>query len=108
MNIPGNTVASLHQIAARARSQEAETSQAARNAAREFEAVFLTQMVDDMLKLVEIGDFGGGHAEETWRGFLARAYADELAEQNSTGIARSVSTTIAAYESGAKTQESKE
>ena len=70
---------------------------AARKAAREFEAVFLTQTVDEMMKSVDIGSFGGGQAEEIWRGFMARAYADQMAQQGGTGIARSVEATIRAY-----------
>ena len=69
-------------------------------AAREFESVFLTNAVEEMLKSVEIGEFGGGHAEETWRGFLARAYADQIAGQGLTGISQQVMGTIQAYQSG--------
>lgn len=81
---------------------EAEASPEALKAAKEFEAVFLTQTIDEMLKEVDIGSFGGGHAEETWRSFLAKAYADQLAGQGTTGIAKSVLGTIAAYEKGSK------
>ena len=68
--------------------------------AREFEAAFLTQTVDEMLKTVKIGMFGGGHAEETWRSFLARAVADQIAAEGSTGIARSVGRAMDAYQGG--------
>lgn len=78
---------------------EDETS---RRIAREFEAVFLSQAVEEMLKNVDIGSFGGGHAEETWRSFLARAYAEELAAQGTTGIAQGVESTIAAYTKGTR------
>jgi peptidoglycan hydrolase FlgJ len=71
---------------------------AAQTAAREFEAVFLTNVMEEMLKSVDIGEFGGGNAEETWRGFLARAYADQMAGQGVTGIAQSVLGTIKAYQ----------
>jgi Rod binding domain-containing protein len=71
---------------------------AAQTAAREFEAVFLTQTVEELFRNIDIGSFGGGHAEETWRSFLARAYADQLAGQGMTGIAQSVEATILAYQ----------
>lgn len=76
----------------------AASADAAQNAAREFEAVFLTNAVEEMLKSVDIGEFGAGNAEETWRGFLARAYADQIAAQGTTGISQSVLGTIRAYQ----------
>ena len=69
--------------------------------AREFEAVFLTQMVDQMMGTVKIGGIGsGGHAEEMWRGVLAQAVADEIAGQGRTGLAQGVETAISAYRKG--------
>ena len=70
----------------------------AQSAAREFEAVFLSQAVEEMLKSVDTGPFGAGHAEETWRSFLARAYADQLAGQGLSGVTQSVEATIRAYQ----------
>jgi peptidoglycan hydrolase FlgJ len=58
----------------------------------------VTNVMEEMLKSVDIGEFGGGNAEETWRGFLARAYADQMAGQGVTGIAQSVLGTIQAYQ----------
>ena len=83
-------------------ARTAPEDETARRIAREFEAVFLSQAVEEMLKNVDIGSFGGGHAEETWRSFLARAYAEELAAQGTTGIARGVESTIAAYTKGTR------
>nr|WP_246253379.1 rod-binding protein [Sulfitobacter maritimus] len=54
-----------------------------------------------MLSTVDVGSFGGGHAEETWRSFLSNAIGESIAEQNSTGIARSIETAMARYQSGA-------
>ncbi|WP_206615102.1 hypothetical protein [Mesobaculum littorinae] len=65
--------------------------------ARDFESVFLTQAVEEMMKSVDLGEFAGGQAAETWRSFLARAVADEIAGQGRTGIAQSVQSKIAAY-----------
>jgi len=78
-----------------AQPQQAETAAGATG--REFEALFLTQAVDEMMKTVDLGSFGAGNAEETWRSFLARAIADEIAGKSSIGLARNVETTIAAY-----------
>ena len=72
----------------------------ARRAAQEFEAVFLTQVVEEMMSTVDIGSFGRGEAEDMWRGILAQSVADEIAAQGRTGIAQSVEGTIAAYRGG--------
>lgn len=92
----------LHKYRALSPTAEKNASPAAEKAAREFEAVFLTQAVEEMLKSVKLGNLSGGHAEETWRSFLARAYADELANRGTTGIAQSVETTIAAYSASSR------
>jgi peptidoglycan hydrolase FlgJ len=66
----------------------------------DFEAMFLGQMVDEMLSTVNLGDFGGGHAEETWRSFLSDAIGRSIAEQNTTGIAGRIDTAIQRYQTG--------
>lgn len=69
-------------------------------AAHEFEAVFLAQAVEEMMRGISAGEFGGGHGEEMWRSFLARAFADEIAAHGSVGIAHSIEAGIAAYNTG--------
>lgn len=66
-------------------------------AARDFEAVFLTQMVDQMMKTVKLGNMDGGHAQDIWRSFLAHAIAKEIADTGTTGIAQSVDGAMKAY-----------
>jgi Rod binding domain-containing protein len=72
----------------------------AATAAFEFEVVFLSQAVEEMMRATTAGEFGGGHAEQTWRSFLARAFAEEIAGHGGTGIARSIEAGIAAYGNG--------
>ncbi len=66
-------------------------------AAREFEAVFLTQAIDEMLRTVDLGEMSGGHAEETWRSFLSRAIADEIAGSGATRMSESIESAITGY-----------
>lgn len=87
-------------VAAAAARTETDTDRRmaeAKKVAREFEAVFLTQVVDEMMRTVDVGNFGAGHAEETWRSFLARAFADEIADSGSFGVAESVERMVANY-----------
>ncbi|MDG4648644.1 rod-binding protein [Roseibacterium sp. SDUM158017] len=72
----------------------------AADTAREFEAMFLSQTVDEMLKTVPQGLMGGGHAEEMWRSFFARAIAEEIADGGRTGVAQSVEAAITGYTAG--------
>ncbi len=57
-------------------------------AAQEFEAVFIGQILKPMFEgLSTDGPFGGGPAEETWRGFFLDAVADEVATAGGIGVA---------------------
>lgn len=65
-------------------------------AAREFEAVFMGAVVEDMLKTGQPETFGGGHAEEIWRSFLARAFADQIVQGGGIGVASGIEESLAA------------
>ncbi len=59
--------------------------------AQDFEAVFLNHMMQSAFSTVDVDPlFGGGHAEELWRGELIRAVTQLMAEGDSLGIAQSV------------------
>ena len=66
-------------------------------AAKDFETVFLGQMVDQMMKTVKLGGMDGGHAQELWCSFLSRALAERISQTDTTGIAQSVERTLQAY-----------
>lgn len=55
--------------------------------AQEFEAVFAGQVAKLMLESVDLGEFGGGHGEEIFRGMLAERLGDELAKGRGLGLA---------------------
>lgn len=65
--------------------------------AQNFAAVFLTEMVDQMMKTVKTGDLDGGKAEDTWRSFLSQAMAEQIAKSGTTGVAQSVERMLSAY-----------
>jgi len=64
--------------------------------AREFEAVFLGTVMEEMLKTGQPATFGGGHAEEMWRSLLARAYADQMVQTGGMGLAAGVEASLSA------------
>jgi peptidoglycan hydrolase FlgJ len=67
---------------------------AAARVAREFEAVFLGTVMEEMLKTGQPTTFGGGHAEEMWRSLLARAYADQMVQTGGLGLAAGVEESL--------------
>jgi Rod binding domain-containing protein len=57
-------------------------------AAKEFEAVFLSQMFSHMFEGLDVNPtFGGGAGERMFRGMLVQEYAKNMAHQKGVGIA---------------------
>lgn len=64
---------------------------AAREAAEQFEAVFLAQMLAPMFETIPTDSFmGGGHAEKVYRGMMVEEMGKSIAKQGGVGIADSV------------------
>lgn len=60
-------------------------------AAQEFEAVFISQMLAPMFEGIKSDEmFGGGQAEETWKGMLVEEYGKILARSGGIGISDAV------------------
>ncbi len=60
-------------------------------AAQEFEAVFLSQMLSQMWQGVGADEtFGGGEAENTWRGMMIEEYGKQIAKGGGVGLADEV------------------
>ena len=58
-----------------------------RETAQQFEATFLSQMMKPMFEgLSTETPFGGGDAEETWRGFLIDAMAKQTVKAGGIGL----------------------
>lgn len=64
---------------------------ATRKTATDFEAVFLSQMLQPMFEGIKSEEpFGGGHAEEMWRSMLVDEYGKTLANTGGIGLADQV------------------
>ena len=56
--------------------------------AKDFEAVFLTQMLKPMFQELEVEPpFGGGHSEKVFRGLLIDEFGKEFAKRGGIGLA---------------------
>lgn len=68
--------------------------------AKDFEAMFLSEMLRPMFNSVEVDEtFGGGRGEEVFRGFLQDEYSKLLAGNQSIGIADKVKEELIAMQS---------
>jgi Rod binding domain-containing protein len=65
--------------------------------AKEFESLFLSQFVDEMLKTVDLDAATGGRDMHMWRSFMSQAMAESLVEQGGLGLATSVEQMMSAY-----------
>lgn len=69
----------------------AKTKVQAREAAEDFESVFIHQMMEFMWSGMETdGPFSGGHSEGVFRSMLNEQYAENISESGGIGIADNV------------------
>ncbi len=60
-------------------------------AAKDFEAVFVSQMLQPMWEGVEVDDqFGGGHGEEVVRGLLIQEYGKAISKSGGFGLSDAI------------------
>lgn len=72
----------------RANSASPHANSPAYKQAQELEAVFLNTLVSQMVSSVKSENgFGGGHAEETWRGMQSEMFSKQIAEAGGIGLA---------------------
>ena len=68
-----------------------KTLERTREAAEEFEAVFISQMMQHMFEGVDVDPmFGGGKGEEMFRSMMVEEYGKNLAAKGGIGIADQV------------------
>jgi len=61
------------------------------NASKDFEAMFMTEMIKPMFEGLKTDSrFGGGKGEEIFRGFMIEEYGKLMAERGDIGIADAV------------------
>jgi Rod binding domain-containing protein len=83
-----NPYASAQVPSSSAMLAKAEARGGVRQAAEEFEAVFLTNMLSQMFAGVPTdGPFGGGHAEQMYRSMLIEQYGSGIAASGGIGLA---------------------
>ncbi len=70
-------------------------------AAKEFEAVFVSQMLTHMFSSVKVNDtFGGGKGEEVFRSMMVNEYGKNIAQNGDLGIANHVKEAMIQMQEG--------
>ena len=82
------------------RTAKAELSPQEMLKAKEFETLFLSQFVDEMMKTVDLSAASGGRDMHMWRSFMSDALAQSLVDQGGLGLATSVEQMMSAYKAG--------
>lgn len=60
-------------------------------AAQDFEAMFASEMMRPMFETVQTDDmFGGGDAEETWKGLMIDEYGKQIARSGGLGLSNDI------------------
>lgn len=112
-NISSSTSVALMQMAQQIDNPAIATAKAAKNAegtksddkfdtaARDFEAMFLTELIKPMMETIKVDDeFGGGKGEDVFRGFMVQEYGKKMANAGGIGLASSIKAALIKAQSG--------
>jgi flagellar protein FlgJ len=79
--------------------------QAMHKQAMELEGMFLNTLMKEMFSSIETSEqsFGGGFAEETWRGMQAEQFANAVAERGGIGLADAMMSDLLRLQESATT-----
>lgn len=81
-------IEALASLSAATTQNKTSMDPAIREKAKEFEAMFLSEMVSHMFEGVETDPmFGGGHGEDMFRSMLTQEYGKKMAEGRGIGLA---------------------
>jgi flagellar protein FlgJ len=92
-DISANPLQALMPAASHLQAKDAKEVQTG----KDFEALFLTQFVDQMMKTAGSTAFGGKQQADMWRSFMSEEIAKNLVEQGGLGLAGNVSDMLGAY-----------
>ena len=72
-------------------------------AAKDFEAVFISQFVSSMFEGIKTdGMFGGGQGEEMFRSLMVDEYGKQIAAQGGMGLAAAVTRQLLSHQEAAQ------
>ena len=81
------------------------SAEEAKETAQDFEAFFMTKMMESMFEGISTdGMFGGGNAEKVYRSLLLNEYGKAMAKTGSIGISDDIMSTILSMQEAASAQ----
>lgn len=85
----------MDRLASATTNLKSARSQKIDQAAQDFEAVFISEMLKPMMETVEVDDtFGGGKGEEIFRGMMVQELGKSIAKQGGFGLADHVRASL--------------
>ena len=86
-----NLLAGKGKLAATLDGAKSKNAERTNQAAQDFEAVYISEMLKPMFETVDVDDtFGGGKGEEVFRGLLVQEMGKSIAKQGGFGLADQV------------------
>lgn len=74
-------------------------------ASKDFEAVFLSEMLGHMFSSIQADpEFGGGDAENTWKGMMTEQYAKRIVDSGGIGLSKDIKAKMIEIQEGAQNQ----
>ncbi len=68
-------------------------------AAKNFEGMFISEMMSHMFETTPVdSEFGGGQAEETWRGMLVEEYSKKIVDSGGFGMSDAIKAQMIAMQ----------
>lgn len=87
----GETAKTDKALAALKAASDSKNIKKAEQAAEEFEAVFIGEMLKPMFSMIEVDEnFGGGKGEEVFRDLMVQEYGKMISRQGGIGIASQI------------------
>jgi peptidoglycan hydrolase FlgJ len=65
--------------------------------ARDFEILFMGQVIGQMMQTIDFGTMSGGFGEDMWRSFMANSIAEKIVDKSSIGLASNIEEMLNAY-----------
>ena len=93
----------LTQQAGKATTHKIANMEKIEEASKEFEAVFLAEMLKPMFAGIKSNDmFGGGKGEEIFRGMMIQEYGKMIADKGGVGMTEHVKAELIRIQEGAR------
>jgi Rod binding domain-containing protein len=72
---------------------------------KEFESMFISEMLQPMFETVQTDNmFGGGQGEDTWKSMMVDQYAKKISDAGGIGLADSIKAKMIEMQEAAQTQ----